>query len=123
MIALSQLSREADNDGASPKLSHLRESGAIEQDADLVLMLSRPAAHDTDGVPGLINLNVAKQRNGPTGNADLIFDKNIQRFKNLVDGHFSESDVPPEAHHEGPPPMDYGSSSIEEEYDEDDQPF
>ncbi len=125
VIALSQLSREADNDGASPKLSHLRESGAIEQDADVVMMLSRPAAHDTDGLPGLIHLNVAKQRNGPTGSADLIFDKNIQRFKNLMDGHMSESDIPPEAYHEGPPPMDYSNAStpVEEDYDEDDTPF
>jgi len=120
---LSQLSREADNDGAAPKLSHLRESGAIEQDADVVLMLSRPATHDTEGLPGLINLNVAKQRNGPTGNADLIFDKNIQRFKNLMDGHMSENDLPPEAHSSGSPPMDYGGTAVEEEYDEDDQPF
>ena len=123
VIALSQLSREADNDGAAPKLSHLRESGAIEQDADVVLMLSRPATHDTEGLPGLINLNVAKQRNGPTGNADLIFDKNIQRFKNLMDGHMSENDLPPEAQNSGPPPMDYGGTAVEEEYDEDDQPF
>lgn len=128
VVALSQLSREADNDGASPKLSHLRESGAIEQDADVVLMLSRPAAHESEGgLPGLINLNVAKQRNGPTGAADLIFDKNIQRFKNLVDGHIAESDVPPEAYHDTAPPMDYTNPTsgppIEEAYDEDDEPF
>src|SRR5690606_37306172 len=84
VIALSQLSREAEkDDGGSPKLSHLRESGAIEQDADVVLMLSRPSVSEQEGRENVINLTVAKQRNGPTGPVELLFEKNIQRFRNL----------------------------------------
>ena len=84
VLALSQLSREAEkDDGGSPKLSHLRESGAIEQDADVVLMLSRLPAHESEGRENLIRLTVAKQRNGPTGFIDVFFHKNIQRFESL----------------------------------------
>ena len=118
VIALSQLSREADkDDGGAPKLSHLRESGAIEQDADVVLMLSRPAAHDAENLPDLIHLNVAKQRNGPTGEANLLFDKKLQRFKNLADQGASYSEPPPEAS------MAYSNTQVEDDYEEDDVPF
>jgi len=88
VIALSQLSREAEkDDGGIPKLSHLRESGAIEQDADVVLMLSRPPVSEMESHHGnLIKVNIAKQRNGPTGLFDLLFEKNIQRFRNMMDG-------------------------------------
>ncbi|MCL4217197.1 MAG: replicative DNA helicase [Candidatus Hydrogenedentes bacterium] len=91
VIALSQLNREADKDDTgTPKLSQLRESGAIEQDADVVLMLWRPPAHkrgkgeepdpeDRDN-DKLIHVNIAKQRNGPTGKFDLFFDRDVQRF-------------------------------------------
>jgi replicative DNA helicase len=117
VIALSQLSREADkDDSGGPKLSHLRESGAIEQDADVVMMLSRPPAHEMEGLPDTIHLNVVKQRNGPTGNLDLIFDKTTQKFKNLVDGGFVAEEAPPQ---------DYSAyDNAEEEYEEgDDVPF
>jgi len=88
VIALSQLSREAEkDDSGTPKLSHLRESGAIEQDADVVLMLSRPPAQEQESHNGnLIRVSIAKQRNGPTGILELLFEKNIQRFRNMVDG-------------------------------------
>lgn len=87
VIAISQLSREAERDDSGrPKLSHLRESGAIEQDADVVLMLSRPPAHEGEGPANLIRLTIAKQRNGPTGEFDLYFDRNTQRFGDLVGG-------------------------------------
>lgn len=95
VIALSQLSREAEKDDSGiPKLSHLRESGAIEQDADVVLMLSRPPAHETEGNENLINLIVAKQRNGPTGQIKLLFDRPVQRFKNLLEGREEPDYVP-----------------------------
>lgn len=87
VLALSQLSREAEKDESGvPKLSHLRESGAIEQDADVVLMLSRPPAHESEGRENVLRLNVAKQRNGPTGFMELVFEKNIQRFGLLAEG-------------------------------------
>ncbi len=115
VIALSQLSREAEKDDTgTPKLAHLRESGAIEQDADVVMMLSRPPLHEQEQNPNLIKLTLAKQRNGPTGMLDLLFDRNIQRFKNLMDG--GRSDEPAGSY--SPP------ANIAETYAEDDDvPF
>ena len=82
VLAISQLSREAERDETGiPKLTHLRESGAIEQDADVVLMLSAPPKHEAEDNENLIRLGVAKQRNGPTGNIDLLFFKDLQRFE------------------------------------------
>ncbi len=114
VLALSQLSREAEKDDTgAPKLSHLRESGAIEQDADVVLMLSRPPAHEAEGRDNLIRVTVAKQRNGPTGFCDLLFEKNIQRFRNL-DGS-AEAYAPPESSFDA----DFDVAS----YEDDDIPF
>jgi replicative DNA helicase len=90
VIALSQLSRapEQRND-KRPMLSDLRESGSIEQDADLVMFLFRPEYYfgptDNDGnsIEGLAELIVAKQRNGPTGSVPLYFFKAYTRFDSL----------------------------------------
>ena len=85
VLALSQLSREAEKDDTGiPKLSHLRESGSIEQDADVVLMLWRPPAHQNPEDENLLKVSIAKQRNGPTGIVDLLFLKNMQRFENVA---------------------------------------
>jgi len=85
ILALSQLSREAERDESGiPRLSHLRESGAIEQDADVVLMLWRPPKHEAEANENLIRLSVAKQRNGPTGTIELLFFKDLQRFQTLA---------------------------------------
>ena len=84
VIALSQLSRQPEmRESREPRLSDLRESGAIEQDADLVLFLwrdkDRPAEEgDQDGE--VIKLKLAKHRNGPTGELDLWFKKKQTRF-------------------------------------------
>ena len=82
-----------------PRLSDLRESGAIEQDADLVGLLYKPSAGDEDdGAPaeeadGLpVNLLIAKQRNGPTGDVNLTFMKPYTRFESAA--KFSDEDVP-----------------------------
>ena len=86
VIALSQLSREAEKDDTgTPKLSHLRESGAIEQDADVVMMLSRPPKNENEN-ENLIKVVVAKQRNGPTGELDLLFFRDVQRFESIIEG-------------------------------------
>jgi replicative DNA helicase len=117
VVALSQLSREAEKDDTGiPKLSHLRESGAIEQDADVVLMLSRPPAHEAEGNENLINLIVAKQRNGPTGKVKLLFDRSIQKFKNLLEGP-GESDYAEAGAGAG------AGSYVPEEFLDDDTPF
>ena len=116
VMALSQLSREAEkNDQGAPQLSHLRESGSIEQDADVVMMLSRPPAKDREEKKDVILVNIAKQRNGPTGHVELLFRKNMQRFLPL-DDHGAPA---------GPPPgVDYGPTDLEGGgYHEDDVPF
>lgn len=87
IIALSQLSRQTEaREKGEPRLSDLRESGAIEQDADVVIFLYRDAERSDDaGVTGeTINFNVAKHRNGPTGSGQLWFRKEETRFVNLV---------------------------------------
>lgn len=120
VIALSQLSREAEKDDQGmPKLFHLRESGAIEQDADVVMMLSRVPSSESEGNDNLIRLNIAKQRNGPTGHFDLLFDRPIQRFKSLVHGAGAAEPAPAETESAGySPPVGFGDDE-----DEDDAPF
>jgi len=80
LIALSQLSRAAVGEAsARPRLSHLRESGAIEQDADVVMLLYRDTASESTG-GDVTELIVAKQRNGPTDTIRLTFLKDQMRF-------------------------------------------
>jgi replicative DNA helicase len=90
VMALSQLSRASEQRGGDrkPILSDLRDSGAIEQDADVVLFIHRPEMYnreDSEGrsLEGAAEIIVAKHRNGPTGTLDLHFEKSITRFDNL----------------------------------------
>jgi len=85
VIALSQLSRQVEMRGkdAKPQLSDLRESGAIEQDADVVIFIHRPRDEDGHWGPEA-EILLAKQRNGPTGRIDLAFVKDYARFE-MVD--------------------------------------
>ena len=80
IIGLSQLSRAAGDSGLEPKLSTLRESGGIEQDADIVLMLWKDKEETVPGAPRLIRGSVAKNRNGPTGVFSLLFASEQARF-------------------------------------------
>jgi len=85
VLLLSQLNREVENrPNKRPQLSDLRESGAIEQDADVVLLLVRPDYYDPDDRPGVAELIVAKQRNGPVGKIELSFIKEYTRFEDLA---------------------------------------
>lgn len=87
VIVLSQLNRASEKDNRPPRLSDLRESGAIEQDADVVLMLSRPRDDGDDRYQtagDTVELVVAKQRNGPVGNLKLTFLRDITRFENYI---------------------------------------
>lgn len=83
VIVLSQLNRASDKENRPPRLSDLRESGAIEQDADVVLMLSRPKEADDrfQVASDTVDLIVAKQRNGPVGDLKLTFLRDITRFE------------------------------------------
>jgi len=85
IIALSQLSRTIDGRiDPKPMLSDLRDSGSIEQDADLVLMLYKNTQKSIINLtPGskIIDLSIAKQRNGPIGNTQLLFNEYLTRFE------------------------------------------
>tara|TARA_B100000767_G_scaffold231064_1_gene222349 strand:+ start:359 stop:1705 length:1347 start_codon:yes stop_codon:yes gene_type:complete len=83
IIALSQLSRNVENrNNKRPILSDLRESGSIEQDADVVLMLYRESYYNSNSITidNSVQLIIAKQRNGPVGTIDLQFDPKLMRF-------------------------------------------
>ena len=86
VIVLSQLNRSSEKENRAPRLSDLRESGSIEQDADVVLMLSRPKDADEkfQTAAGAADLIVAKQRNGPVGELKLTFLQEITRFENFT---------------------------------------
>jgi len=89
MLVLSQLSRQPDRRGGDhrPQLSDLRESGSIEQDADVVLFILRPAMYDQEVEDQRITqLIVAKQRNGPVGEIELVFQHEYTRFENAETG-------------------------------------
>jgi replicative DNA helicase len=99
VIVLSQLNREMEKEkNRKPRLSDLRESGAIEQDADLVALLYKPNTEDDDGAAGQemeaapVNLLIAKQRNGPTGDVALTFFKSYTRFESAA--KVNDEDVP-----------------------------
>jgi len=107
VVALSQLNRAVETtQDKRPMLSHLRESGSIEQDADVVLFLYRPEVYnfktDTktgESLEGLAEVIIAKQRNGPIGEVKLRFIKDFARFENLELLHreiSSESSQEPE---------------------------
>jgi replicative DNA helicase len=89
IIALSQLSRacEARSD-KRPMLSDLRESGAIEQDADMVIFPFCPNYYDDNADKELCEINIAKYRNGKTGMIEIRFQKNIQKFSELNQNPF-----------------------------------
>jgi replicative DNA helicase len=102
IIVLSQLNREMEKDkNRKPRMSDLRESGSIEQDADLIGLLYKPSSGDDDDNPTnagetedavAVNLLIAKQRNGPTGDVNLTFLRSFTRFENAA--KISDDDVP-----------------------------
>lgn len=99
VIALSQLNRAPEaREKGEPRLSDLRESGALEQDADVVMMIHRPGHYEKkeegqEGDDRLTRLKIEKQRNGPTGVVDLVFLKEYTRFEQL-EGRYDESYAP-----------------------------
>ena len=97
VLVLSQMNREMEKDKSRrPRMSDLRESGAIEQDADVVGLLYKPGETEAeqndeqDGIP--VNLAIAKQRNGPTGDVHFTFLRGYTRFESAA--KVADEDVP-----------------------------
>jgi len=90
VVALSQLSRAPESRGGDhrPQLADLRESGSIEQDADVVAFIFREEVYKPDEpeLDGIAEIIIAKQRNGPTGRIKLAFIKNSTRFESMAEG-------------------------------------
>ncbi len=87
VLCLAQLSRKAEErESKRPVLSDLRESGAIEQDSDIVMFLTRPSVYDPYDRPGMAYLHIAKNRHGSTGIVDLKYKGEISKFE-TVDKH------------------------------------
>lgn len=85
VIALAQVNRGSeDRQDHTPRLSDLRESGSIEQDADTVMMLHRPARFDKSQEDNVLEVHLAKQRNGPTGQITLTYLRQYMRYENYT---------------------------------------
>ncbi len=93
VVALAQLNRSVEQrEDKRPRLADLRESGAIEQDADIVMFLHRPEAYDPEDRPGEADLIVAKNRHGPIGTVDLVWLKQMMKFADRAPIQIAGSD-------------------------------
>ncbi len=93
VLALSQLSRAVEARGGEPRLSDLRDSGSIEQDADVVMFIHREDRVNKDAPPNIAKIMIEKHRNGPTGYVELFFDEKTSSFLSIDKGNidaFSE---------------------------------
>ncbi len=94
VIALSQLNRAVESRGGQPRLSDLRDSGSIEQDADVVMFIHREDKYDKDSArPNIAKILIEKHRNGPTGMVELYFDDKKTTFMSVDKSDFGEFDA------------------------------
>ena len=95
VLAAAQLSRAIEQRAdKEPQLSDLRESGSLEQDADVVMFINRPELYEKDTLKkNLAQIKVAKHRNGPTGTIDLVFMDHIAKFENAATRHIDLSQI------------------------------
>ncbi len=95
VLALSQLSRAVEQRGGRPRLSDLRDSGSIEQDADVVMFIHREDKYKEDSdKPNIAEIMVEKHRNGPTGKVELYFDDKKGTFLSIEKAGFKDFDSP-----------------------------
>jgi replicative DNA helicase len=95
VLALSQLSRAVESRGGKPRLSDLRDSGSIEQDADVVMFIHREdRGKDESEKTNIAEILIEKHRNGPTGKIELYFDEKTTTFLNLEKSNISEFSAP-----------------------------
>ena len=91
VLALSQLSRAVEQRGGKPRLSDLRDSGSIEQDADVVMFIHRDDKTNKESDrPNIAEILVEKHRNGPTGRCELFFDEKRTTFQPIESSDFGE---------------------------------
>ncbi len=93
VIALSQLSRAVESRGGRPRLSDLRDSGSIEQDADVVMFIHRENNEDGNGKSNLAEILIEKHRNGPTGKIELNFNDKKATFQSVDKNDFDDFDL------------------------------
>jgi replicative DNA helicase len=96
VIALSQLSRAVEARGGKPRLSDLRDSGSIEQDADVVMFIHREDKYGTEGTDrkNIVEILIEKHRNGPTGLVELFFDDKKTSFLSVEKSEFGDFSLP-----------------------------
>lgn len=95
VIALSQLSRAVESRGGRPRLSDLRDSGSIEQDADVVMFIHREDKHNENSEKkNIVEILIEKHRNGPTGIVELFFDNKKTSFLSIDKNEFGDFEMP-----------------------------
>ena len=95
VLALSQLSRAVEQRGGKPRLSDLRDSGSIEQDADVVMFIHREDKQkDESEKTNIAEILIEKHRNGPTGKIDLYFDEKKATFLSVEKSDFAAFETP-----------------------------
>jgi replicative DNA helicase len=95
VLALSQLSRAVESRGGRPRLSDLRDSGSIEQDADVVMFIHREdKGKDESEKTNIAEILIEKHRNGPVGKIELYFDEKMTTFLSMDKKNLSDYNVP-----------------------------